>query len=159
MEYIYNNVTDSEQKSAICDKVLRSLPDWFGIEEAIVEYVKDVRDTVFIAVYCGNEPVGFVSLNVHFPSCAEIHVMGILSEHHRQGIGGRLVRICEDYCLEHGQEFLTVKTLDSAHPDKYYAKTREFYAASGFKPVEVFKTLWGAANPCLFMAKSVGKPV
>ena len=28
---------------AACDRILRALPDWFGIEEAIVSYVRDLQ--------------------------------------------------------------------------------------------------------------------
>ncbi|MGL5652253.1 MAG: hypothetical protein ACRDDE_10875 [Paraclostridium sp.] len=36
-------VGDSELKSNITDFILRQLPDWFGIEESIVEYVEGVK--------------------------------------------------------------------------------------------------------------------
>lgn len=35
------------QKSEICDQILRSLPDWFGIESSIREYVEDVEPLPF----------------------------------------------------------------------------------------------------------------
>jgi len=55
-----------------------------------------------------------------------------------------------------GKEFLTVKTLADTHPDEGYAGTRRFYLAMGFKPLEVFPTLWDEANPCLLMVKRLG---
>ena len=50
---------------------------------------------------------------------------------------------------------LQVKTLSESHPDAGYAKTRAFYRAMGFHPLEEFKTLWGEANPCLLMVKKL----
>ncbi|MCL2355876.1 MAG: hypothetical protein FWC70_01795, partial [Defluviitaleaceae bacterium] len=31
------------------------------------------------------------------------------------------------------------------------------YLAQGFRPVEVFPTVWDEANPCLFMIKCIGE--
>ncbi len=45
-----------ENQSQICEKILRSLPAWFGIEEAIVEYVHEVSQMpTFVAMIlpCG----------------------------------------------------------------------------------------------------------
>ena len=54
-----------------------------------------------------------------------------------------------------GIEYLQVKTLSDTHPDAAYARTRAFYMAVGFRPLEEFKTLWNEENPCLLMVKSV----
>ena len=45
--------------------------------------------------------------------------------------------------------------LDESRESKSYEKTRLFYLAMGFKPLEVFKTLWDEDNPCLFMVKHI----
>lgn len=66
--------------------------------------------------------------------------MGILPGYHRQGIGSLLVAAAEHYCGEHGAEFFTVKTLDASAANAAYAKTRQFYLAQGFRPLEVFPT-------------------
>jgi len=145
-------ITNPQEKSEICNKILRALPDWFGVEESIVDYVAGVADKPFYCVYDGVLAVGFVSILVHNPCTAEIYVMGILDTHHRKGIGKKFVHICQDYCRTHGMDFLTVKTLAATHPDPHYAKTRQFYEAMGFKPLEIFPTIWGEANPCLFLA-------
>ena len=50
-------ITDIELKSKICNEVLRSLPDWFGIEEAIVEYVQDVKSQYFLSAFILAFPV------------------------------------------------------------------------------------------------------
>lgn len=57
---------------------------------------------------------------------------------------------------EQNFKYLTVKTLSDLRADENYEKTKQFYLAMGFSPVEVFKTLWGEHNPCLLMIKSVG---
>jgi ribosomal protein S18 acetylase RimI-like enzyme len=151
----YREIDVASEKSTVCGSVLRALPDWFGIEESIRDYVSDVFGMKMWAVFDGDKAIGFCALNVHYKSSAEIHVMGILAEYHRRGIGREFVRLCEDFCAENGHEFLSVKTLDSSHPDKYYARTREFYLSMGFKNLELFKTLWGESNPCLMLIKHI----
>jgi len=85
----------------------------------------------------------------------EICVMGILTEYHRQGIGKKLLNACEQLCRQSKTEFLTVKTLAESRESKSYEKTRMFYLAQGFRPIEVFPTIWDEANPCLFMIKKL----
>ena len=148
-------ITNPNEKAQICNTVLRALPNWFGDEGSIVDYVNDVRDMPFYCAVCNNNPIGFVSIKTHNLHTADIYVMGILESHHGQGVGRKLVQVCEDYCRTHGMEFLTVKTLADTHPDPYYAKTRMFYMAMGFKPLEIFPLFWDKSNPCLFMAKHV----
>lgn len=150
-------ITAADDKAAICDNILRALPNWFGIEESIVDYVAGVQNKPFYALVGADGTVGFVSILVHNQYTAEIYVMGILESHHRQGLGKKIVETCKDYCRTHGMEFLTVKTLDASREDASYAKTRKFYEAMGFKPLEVFPTLWDPTNPCLFMAMYVGQ--
>ena len=50
-------------------------------------------------------------------------------------------------------EFLQVKTLGPSRPDEGYERTREFYAAMGFTPLEEIHGLWDPGNPCLIMIK------
>lgn len=148
-------IFDKEQKGAICEGILRMLPNWFGIEEAIVDYAKITKEMPFYAVYQDNNPIGFVAIKVHNQYTAEVCVMGILQKYHRKGIGKMLINKCEEFCRESGKEFLTVKTLDESRIDESYEKTRLFYIAMGFKPIEVFRTFWDESNPCLFMAKYI----
>lgn len=144
-----------DKRSEICNDILRSLPDWFGIEESIVDYVNQVKDMPLYAAFSGESPVGFVAIKDHNPYTAEVCVMGILPQYHRQGIGKKLVHWCEEYCAANGKEFLTVKTLDESRADEGYEKTRLFYLSAGFKPLEVFPLLWDESNPCLFLAKHI----
>jgi len=143
------------EKSKICNDTLRALPNWFGIEASIVDYVEQVKKMPFYAAYNNDTPIGFVAIKVHNAYTAEICVMGVLKEYHRQGIGKMLVKCCDEYCRENKMDFLTVKTLDESRESKSYEKTRLFYLSVGFKPLEIFPLLWDKDNPCLFMAKSI----
>lgn len=148
-------IFNPDEKSDICNGILRALPSWFGIESSIVDYVKQVRSMPFYVAFDNNKAVGFVAVKVHNPFTSEVCVMGILKEYHRQGIGRMLIECCEKYCKENKMEFLTVKTLDESRESKSYEKTRLFYQSVGFKPLEVFPLLWDKDNPCLFMVKNV----
>jgi ribosomal protein S18 acetylase RimI-like enzyme len=145
---------DPKEKSEVCEKILRSLPQWFGIESAIIDYIKDVQ-AMEIWVAIDSDVVGFISLNKHNKHTAEIHVMGLLPEYHGKKIGSELIQSAEESLNSQGFKFLTVKTLSENRPDENYDKTRKFYLNYGFIPVEEFKTLWGEHNPCLMMAKAL----
>lgn len=144
-----------DEKSKICGDILRALPDWFGIEASIIEYMENSRHMTFYAAFDGDKAIGFIAKKVHNIYTAEVYVMGIVEEYHRKGIGRELIKRCEQYCAENKIEFLTVKTLDSFAESESYNKTRQFYSGLGFKPLEVFPLLWDENNPCLFMAKVI----
>ncbi len=53
-----------------------------------------------------------------------------------------------------GVRFLQVKTLGESRPDANYARTRQFYLACGFTPLEELTDLW-PGNPCLLLVKAL----
>jgi len=148
-------VIEADEKSGICGAVLRALPKWFGNPAAIEGYVAEAREKPFYGAFDNGAPVGFVCIKTHNEHTAEIYVMGVLEAYHRLGTGRRFVSICESFCVERKMEFLTVKTLDGSDPDVNYRKTRLFYTACGFVPLEVFPLYWDKDNPCLFLAKHI----
>lgn len=150
-------IDDPDSKAAICERILRSLPQWFGLEESLLEYAAEVRELPFFVVYSGNHmAVGFVALKPQTPFAAEVCVMGVLEEFHRQGVGKLLIAQCCEESRASGRVFLTVKTLAESRDNASYAKTRLFYSSMGFYPLEVFPSLWDECNPCLLMAKYLG---
>jgi GNAT superfamily N-acetyltransferase len=143
-------------QSAICDGILRSLPDWFGIEEAIVQYVREVADLpVFLATDGDGVVAGLLSVRRHFAHAAEIHLIAVRSAHHRTGAGRALVARAEEWLRAQGVEYLQVKTLSPSRACEHYERTRRFYDALAFRPLEEFPTLWGERNPCLQMVKRI----
>ncbi len=148
-------ITDPNLKSEICNSILRSLPLWFGLEHAIVDYVNDVKRMETWAILKDELVIGFASINKHFSKSAKIHVIGIREEFHRKGIGHELVKLIEKDLRIEGFQFLTVKTLSESKPNKEYDQTRNFYLKAGFTPLEEFKTLWGEDNPCLLLVKNL----
>lgn len=135
-----------------CEQTLRSLPDWFGIEQAIVEYATAAgRLETYVADIAG-VAVGFLSLAQHNAQSAEIHVMAIRSEFHGIGLGRELLEEAERALVARSSEYLQVKTLGPSRPSKCYERTRGFYWRMGFRPLEE-TALWGPVNPCLIMVK------
>ena len=50
MNYIESKeLSNPDEKSSICNTILRALPDWFGIEASIVDYVEQVQSMLYIA--------------------------------------------------------------------------------------------------------------
>ena len=142
-------------KADLCEPVLRSLPAWFGIEEANQHYLEAIQQLPTFLALEEQQVVGFFTLMQHYPIAAEIYVTGVLPQYHRRGVGHAMLDAAEGYLREQGVQFLQVKTLSESHPDEGYAKTRAFYRAVGFHPLEEFKTLWGEANPCLLLIKNL----
>ena len=143
------------EKAAVCAPILRSLPAWFGIEKAIVHYSTEIDHSPTLLACKAERVIGFVSLKQHTPYSAEIYVMGILPETHRKGIGRALINQAQEWLKSRDVEYLQVKTLGPSHSDENYAKTRAFYEAMGFRPLEEFKQIWDEHNPCLIMVKKL----
>src|SRR5262245_23301964 len=143
-------VDDPDERSRLCASILRDLPDWFGIEEATSAYIRDVAG---LPTFCVGDDA-FLSLKIHTPQAAEVYVMGVRRERHGEGLGTALVTAAEAYLRAQGVEYLQVKTLGPSYPDEGYARTRSFYEARGFVPLEELHDLW-EQNPCLLLVKRI----
>jgi ribosomal protein S18 acetylase RimI-like enzyme len=150
-------ITNALEKERVSSEVLRSLKDWFGIEESIVAYINGCKSIPMYAIYENGKAIGFVSIKKHFQKSCELYVLGVLKEYHRQGLGKKLISFAENGAVDKGFEYMTVKTLSQGRPDEFYDKTRAFYLGIGYEPLEEFKTLWDESNPCLLMVKYLGK--
>ena len=140
-------------QAAVCIPIVRSLPEWFGIEATIVHYAAEIDHLpTFLA---GNSAGsgGFLSLKQHSPYASEVYVMGVRRECQRTGLGRRLLQDAEAWLRSQGVEYLQVKTLGPSSDDQNYARTRGFYLAVGFRPLEEFTQIWDAQNPCLILIK------
>jgi N-acetylglutamate synthase-like GNAT family acetyltransferase len=136
-----------------CERVLRSLPDWFGIEEANRRYIRDLETMPAYVAELGGEICGFAAVHRRFPTSAELHIIAVEPNHHREGAGRALLDAVEADLLADGVLILQVKTLGPSREDEGYANTRHFYEAMGFQPLEETTALWGAENPTLIMVK------
>ena len=122
-----------------------------------MQYAKDVETMPTLTAKMCDEVAGFLTIKKHNDYSAEVHVVAVRSEMHRRGIGKALMRRAEELLSEEGVEYLQVKTLSPSRPDEHYERTRAFYAAMGFRPLEELGTLWDKDNPCLLMVKFLGR--
>ena len=139
------------------ERVLRALPQWFGIESSIVDYVKHVETLPTFLARMDDDVVGFLSIKKHFDRAAEMYVLGVLKQHHRAGVGRAMVSAAESWLVGQGVEYLQVKTVSASNDDVNYGLTRQFYLGVEFVPLEEFPTLWSPRNPCLLMVKKLGE--
>ena len=84
-------VTDRQDPDSV-ERLLRALPDWFGIEESVHEYVADaaLKPTYLAEDARTGEVLGALLVTRHWPETAEIHLLAVDPAHHRKGIGGAL---------------------------------------------------------------------
>lgn len=163
-------VTSGEPAPAAVERLLRSLPQWFGIESSTAEYVRVAGELpAYLAWGPGwppagqapdqsgteHQPTGALLAMRHFPGAAEIYLMAVDPAEHRHGVGRALVRALERDLVADGVRLLQVKTLGPSHPDPGYQRTRKFYRAMGFEPMEEITGLW-PEDPCLIMVKNLG---
>lgn len=140
-----------------CRQILATLPHWFGIPESVEDYVAAADTNPTVVSTIGGHDVGILTIVTHTPYAAEVYVMGVLPQHHRLGVGAAMLRVAESWLLARDIEFLQVKTLSPRRDDEGYARTRAFYLAQGFRPLEEFPDLWNSENPALQMVKALGR--
>lgn len=144
---------DRAYKHKFVVKVLRDLPDWFQHDGAIRSYGKRAEDMDSFIISKNDLDIGFVMVNKTSEDTIETYCLGIYEDYHREGLGTQLL----DHVFDHYKKdykLVQVKTLDEGI-DKYYDKTIGFYKKFGFIKLEVMPELWGEANPCLVMVKSL----
>lgn len=138
----------------LCEAVLRDVPDWFGIEESLLNYVREAGELPTWVAEADGETAGFITVRRHWARSAEIHCMAVKRRFHRRGVGRAMVGFVERWCAGEGVEFLQVKTMGPSRPCGFYAQTTAFYEAVGFVRLEEFKGLWGKL-PALQLVKRV----
>jgi GNAT superfamily N-acetyltransferase len=141
------------QRTREIEQILRSLPRWFGIEEALIAYVADTATKPTFAAEVDGSLVGFVTLTAHFPEAWEVHCIAVAADSRNGGIGTALLKRAERYAADRGARFLQVKTVAHTSPSPEYAETRKFYEAKGFTSLEIFPNLWHPRNPALQLIK------
>lgn len=136
------------------EQILRALPNWFGIEDAIQGYTKDAETkTSYLAV--DNETiVGVALLEPHFPESVELYLIGVHPRYRGQGIGKQLVTQIERDLRQQSVSLLQVKTVGESFEHTGYAETRAFYRSCGFLPLEEMTGI-GWDGPTVIMAKSL----
>ncbi len=140
-------IAEGHKTQEITRLILEALPDWFGVLESREGYINESADVPMVAAFDGDKPVGFICLKETGRETVELHVMGVLKEYHRKGIGRALFEKAKAIAINSGYSFFQVKTVQMGKYDDY-DDTNRFYLSLGFKEFEVFPTLWDEANPC-----------
>ncbi len=153
---IIREITEPDRKQKITRMILEALPDWFGVPESREEYIRDSAGLPFYAAYDNDRPIGFLDLKETGRDTVELHVMGVLKEYHRQGVGRKLFEAAKEAALRKGYSFLQVKTVRMGEYEDY-DRTNRFYLSLGFKEFEVFPTLWDEQNPCQVYVMYLGQ--
>ena len=96
--------------------------------------------------------VGFVTLREHNFVSLELSCIALLPSWHRAGLGRRLCVTAEKWWAGRGGGLVQVKTVGASRANEHYARTRAFYDAIGYLPVEEFPDLWPGI-PCLLLVK------
>ena len=138
-----------------CEAILRSVPEWFGIEASLLEYVANTAKLPTFFMREDTRVLGFISLRQHFEHAWEIDCIAMHAVSRNRGLGGLLLRHAERWLVTQGARFLQVKTIAATSPNPHYAQTRAYYERMGFAPLEIFPELWDPRNPCLQMLKTL----
>lgn len=132
--------------------LLRTVPEWFGRPESNREYIKATQNLPCWVARINQQVVGVAAIQKHSIDSWEIHLMVVERGFHRMGIGRALIKEIEEQAQMSKVSLLQVKTLGESHPDPFYQRTRLFYLAQGFIPLEE-TGIWGDDTPCLIMVK------
>jgi GNAT superfamily N-acetyltransferase len=142
--------------SAVAEQILRRLPQWFGVEAALLRYAAEAQTLpTFVALSAG-APIGFINLREHNPDTLEINCIAVVPDRHGSGVGTALCSAASNWWVSRGGRMLQVKTIGPTCDDSSYARTRQFYAARGFLQVEEFFQLW-PGYPCLLLVLPLTK--
>jgi GNAT superfamily N-acetyltransferase len=139
--------------ASAAERVLRTLPRWFGIEESLLEYAQAATELPTFAAMGPDGVVGFLSLKQHFEQAWEVHCVAVEATHRGHGVGRALQTRAERWLVAQGAKLLQVKTLADSHSSTEYAQTREFYKRLGYVALEVFPGLWASHLPVLQLVK------
>ena len=142
---------------ADCVSILAELPEWFGIAESNAAYAEAAeREQAWVAEEAG-EALGLLVLVDQGFAAIDVHLLAVRPGAHRQGVGRALIGRARAVAHELGKAYLTVKTRGPSRPYEPYERTRAFYQAVGFEPLEELTEIWGPENPCLIMLMRVAE--
>jgi GNAT superfamily N-acetyltransferase len=145
-------ILEEDEKRKICAEIISDLPEWFDANGQ-VDYPKGVKGTLFLAYFNDEKPIGFISIQENNSFTSEIYVIGVLKEYQGKKIGRTLLEAVYAKLIKQKKKLLAVKTLDASAGYAPYDRTRSFYSANGFMPIDCYPKIWNKENPCLIMVK------
>ncbi|NNF69282.1 MAG: GNAT family N-acetyltransferase [Acidimicrobiia bacterium] len=112
----------------------RSLPEFFN-DQGIDEMTTEIPTESGAVAEVDGELVGFVTWTAT-PELGHIGWIAVRGDHHRHGIGRRLIQVAEDDARRVGAPVLQVETLGESVDYEPYDRTRAFYRSVGFVDLE-----------------------
>lgn len=137
------------------ERLLATVPEWFGIAEANAAAVEAARSLPSVAATLDDEVVAVCLIREHTQAASEIELLVVRRDLHRRGIGRALVERAEAGQRARGVRLMQVKTFGPSGESAEYERTRAFYAALGYLPLEETIVPWGPENPCLISVKAI----
>ena len=149
-------VNDEAIKSQYTRAILESLPEWFGNNNALDEYVEKVSKLPYWAALDQDyRCIGFFAVKTHYGNIGDIYVCGMLPEYQNKGIGKKIYDLAEKHFIQNGCKYMMVKTLSEKAQYEPYERTRKFFEKIGFEPLVTLTEMWDEENPCLIMIKKL----
>lgn len=125
-----------QEDVAECERILRSLPDFFGHEGGLADAFAALRSQRGLVAAEGEAVLGFCTWERRTAHCAEITWMAVRRERHHGGIGTAIVETTVGEMGLQGFRLALAITSGAAKdgPDTY-EPTRRFWTARGFLPL------------------------
>jgi GNAT superfamily N-acetyltransferase len=146
-----------EAASEACARLIKLLPDWFGIPSSNAAYVAGVAECTCLGAFdLSGACIGLVALRPHFGTTLEVWWMGVAPDQHRRGVGARLMAAAKGEAIRLGCDTMVLMTLGEESDDPGYAATRLFYQAQGFRPL-VHDHMSDPECPLIWMIQYLGR--
>ena len=72
------------QQSKIGESILRSLPQWFGIEQVLIQYLEEIEKLPTLLASVEEKYAGFLTYKQHNKYAAELYLMNVYPKYQRQ---------------------------------------------------------------------------
>jgi GNAT superfamily N-acetyltransferase len=145
-------ITGDERIPEHVEQVLRSLPEWFGIESALLDYVEQARVLPTYAARLDGHTIGICIVKHHTKHAAETSLLAVDAAWHRRGVGRALMNAVEQDLSQKGVEFVQVKTLAPSYPSPEYEGEPGSSTKQSAIAASRIHGLW-PDNPCLILIK------
>lgn len=144
-------------QAKLVGQILRQLPDYFGFESAIVDYVDNARQPefkTFVALDNSDKALGFIMITMNNEFTAQIWVMGVVPKSHGLGIGKALLAEAEKDSKARNRRFIMAKTVGPRDNDPNFLKTLSFYQRNGYTMVIELDYIWKGSS-CAILVKQL----
>ena len=155
MQELTISVIQPQLAKDVYSAITATLPEWFGIPEANTRYQQGMLSRVSFGAALKDKVIGMLTLEFPYPDNANIYWMAVKKDYHGKKIGKKLLRVAENYCLEHAIPSLTVETSSPKQKDDNYQKTYQFYVKNGFRPLFEM-CAYDQHNLMVYMQKPLG---